>query len=866
MDGPTTFGEWLRQRREALQLTRPELAQRATCSVPTLRKLEIGERRPSRELAESLAKALGLSPQDGLTFIRVARGELTLDRLPPLAHPASQASATPPAVYELPIPLTPLIGREAELPALARLLADPACRLLTVTGPGGIGKTRIAMEAAGARAAAQAACFVALAPLSSPEFIAPAIADGLRLRFSGPTDPAAQLVRYLRDRSVLLVLDNFEHLLDGANLVSDILQAAPRVKLLITSRERLDLHGEWVFELHGLPVPAVDAAIDLAQSPGEAQSSAVALFMDSARRARTGFALQATEWPLVARICRLLAGVPLAIELAAAWVRVLGCAEIAAEIERTLAGDRNLEFLATSRRDVPERHRSMRAVIDHSWKLLSAGEQQVLAQLAVFRGGFTREAAERVAGAPLAQLLALVDKSLVQRAATARYDLHELVRQYAAAKLAADAPQAQATHERHGRFYLGMLEANESRLKSHQQKEAVSELTGEMDNIRAAWEWAIASRQRLSLYRVSATLAYLFELRNWFKEGEAAFAAAAALRGNPPESEANGLHQVAFHALRAHGAFFQLRLGRYAEAYSTLTASAALLRTSVEPTAALDALWYLGIACWSLGRFPEANESLHECLRLAQQHEKPWYEAAAGEFLGGLSLERGEPDLARGFFREALAILRRLGDPGLMAHALGNYGWSLRLSGDYREADKRLSESLALARQIDYRFAIGFALDGLGQVAYAEGRHAEAQVLLSDSASLLDEMGDTYSLSQTLIHRGLNALAAGDGSGAHRDFQAALRLAYAGGFLRAALTALTGLAALDTGHSTSFGRLETVVYVLQHPACPPETKQLAARLRAALESGLSPAAIGAAERRAGSVEFADLVREALAGT
>jgi predicted ATPase/transcriptional regulator with XRE-family HTH domain len=865
MDGPTSFGEWLRQRREALHLSRPELARRASCSVAALRKIEFGERRPSRELAELLAKALNLPPEACATFIRVARGELGLERLRPNAAADAQLSAASPSARGLPVALTPLIGREAELTALARLLADPTCRLLTIAGPGGIGKTRLAVEAAGAHAAVQPAYFVALAPLSSPEFIAPAIADVLSLKFSGPADPTAQLVRYLRDKSLLLVLDNFEHVLNGANLAAAILQGAPGVKLLVTSRERLDLHGEWVFELHGLPLPAAQAGADWVQSPAESTSSAVALFVQSARRARTGFEPQAEEWLAVARICRLVAGVPLAIELAATWVRVLACAEIAAEIERSVASDPNLEFLATSRRDVPERHRSMRAVIDHSWKLLSAGEQRALAQLAVFRGGFTREAAEHVAGTSLAQLLALVDKSLVQRAATARYDLHELVRQYAAARLATEAPHEQAARERHSLYYLGWLQDRDARLKSHDQREAVADLTGEMDNLRAGWDWAAANRQFMPLYRASAALMYLLEVCNWFKEGEATFGkTAAALQAGLAESEADTLHPVILNAMLAHAGFFRLRLGRCEEAYRTLAPCAAFLRANAEPATAIYSLWYLGINCWILGNFAEAQESLQDCLHLARAEGMRWHEAAAGEFLGGLAVERGERDQARRYLSEAFAVLRRLGDPSLLAHALGNLGMALRVSGDTREAEKRLRESLELAREIDYRFAMGFALDGLGEVAYAEGRYDEAHAFFAESAGLLREMGDTYSLSRTLNHQGLNALALGDPAGARSHFNAALRLAYAGQFLPSVLAALAGLAALDTGPDAGPSALELVLIVLQHPASSQETKDRAAQLRAELEARLPQAAIKAAQQRARSSELAEVVRSVLA--
>jgi predicted ATPase/DNA-binding XRE family transcriptional regulator len=867
MDGPATVGEWLRQRREALRLTRPELAQRASCSVPTLRKLEIDERRPSRELAESLAKALDLSPQDGLTFIRVARGELNLERLPALAPTAAQAGTTPPAAHELPIPLTPLIGREAELAALARLLADSTCRLLTIAGPGGIGKTRLAIQAARAHAAAQDAYFVALAPLSSPEFMAAAVADVLGFRFSGPADPATQLVRYLRDKSLLLVMDNFEHLLEGVELAAAILQRAPSVRLLVTSRERLSLHGEWVFELHGLPVPPAQAAIDPVEPPGETVASAVALFVHAARRTQADFEPRAEDWPIIARICRLTAGVPLAIELAASWVRVLSCAEIAAELERTLTSGANLDFLATSLRNVPGRHRSMRAVIDHSWKLLSSDEQRVLAELSVFRGGFTREAAAQVAGASLAQLLALVDKSLVQRAGTARYDLHDLVREYAAAKLAADSSQEAGACKRHSLFYLGWLERSEHQLKSQRQKAVVAELTGEMDNIRAAWAWAVANGQSNEVYTASPTLLYLFEVRNWFKEGQAAFARAAealrARRGGPA-SDPN--HPIVLHAMLAHWGYFQFRLGRCEDAYATLASSAAYLRNHSDSVATVYCLWYLGIDCWVLGRFSEAHESLHESLRLAQAQGLPWYAAWVSEFLGRLLLDRGEHDQAQRYLNEALATMRPFGDPSFTAHALSFLGHALRLLRRYREAESALRESLELARESDYRFAVGLALDGLGQVAYDEGRHSEAQVFLAESATIFRDMGDPdhHRLARVLNVHGLNALALGDRAGARHDFLAALKMAYEGGVLPPVLSALTGLAALDMGQDANQDALALVLFVHQHPASPHETKDRAARLRVELESRLPQAAIEAAQQCAPSMKLPEVVRQALA--
>ena len=431
IDSEVLFGLWLRRRRKALDLTQNALAQQVGCSLATIQKIESDARRPSRQIAELLARALEIPQADRETFLKVARRQRRVDRLPPPALSAAPlpGQTRPARRSNLPAAPTPLVGRESELAALTQLLDNPQCRLLTLVGPGGIGKTRLAIEAAAARREVfvDGVVLASLAAVNSPTFMLPALASALGFSFYGSTNPRNQLLNHLSEKQMLLVLDNLEQLLEGVELVADILRRAPGLKLLATSRERLNLLGEWVVEVQGLAVPPAG------QAKGVEECSAVALFVQSARRAKAGFALRAGDEPAVAHICRLVEGMPLAIELAASWVRMLSCQEIAREIEH------NLDFLVASTRDLPERHRSLWAVFDHSWKLLSGEEQRELSQLSVFRGGFTRQAAEAVAGASLAALSSLVTKSLVRRASAlddlTYYDLHELVRQYAHVQL-----------------------------------------------------------------------------------------------------------------------------------------------------------------------------------------------------------------------------------------------------------------------------------------------------------------------------------------------------------------------------------------------------------------------------------------------
>lgn len=750
-----TFGEWLRQQRQARRLTRQELAGRVGCSVAMLRKIEGDERRPSVQIAGLLANAFDLPAADRSVFIRVARGELGTSRLPRGAGPADQPDASQDPLLpadNLPVYPTPLIGRRRELVDLSLLIHDPHCRLLTLVGPGGTGKTRLAVElASGLRDDfAEGACFVGLASAGSMRLVVPMMAGALGFAFQSAEsgEPRAQLFNHLQDKHMLLLLDNVEQLLQepGIELLAELLDAAPGVKLLVTSREPLNLQAEWVFQVAGLPVPADPHG---EQRP---EGTSAELFLQRARRAWASFAATTDDYPAIVRICQLAEGMPLAIELAAGWVRTLTCGEIAAELEKSL------DFLSVSARDLPARHRSMRAVFDHSWTLLTPPEQRALARLSVFRGGFAREAAEQVAGASLQMLSSLGAKSLARRSGEGRYDLHELIRQYAALHLQADPAEEADARQQHYAFYLDLAEASDLHLKTSAQLQWLRRLEEEHDNLRAALAWSFNALGEPpgdfgeAALRLGGALRLFWRMGSYYREGCAYLKKSLGMypgeaNGTAPASPAASPNtdRPAYWSARARAlqglALLENALGHHTVAHELAEESAAIFRRLDDRQGLGESLLIIGLALHWQGDADLGHTRTEQALELFRQLGDRWSVARALFHLGTYLADFAGDDSGIRMLEESEAILDEIGDRFILASLLVTRGIKAFTRGDYAEAGAYFSRALALAQELRDPWGMADALTNSGCVLRTQGSYDAARSQFLEAQRVYEQWG-----------------------------------------------------------------------------------------------------------------------------
>ena len=811
------------------------------CSVSAILKIEADERRPSRQVAELLAQQLQIPADQTALFLKVARQEKSVDSLGEIS--ASTQHSPHPISHVFPSP-GPLVGRDFELSELARLIQQPECRLLTLTGPGGVGKTHLATHLAISLEASESelqVVFVSLAAVTGREQSVTAIADALGIVLYSASDRARQLISYLHDKAFLLIVDNFEHLITDkgcVDLIGDILHETHQVKMIVTSRQPLQLQAEWVFEVQGLPISK-----NRSSEAAEIGTSAVSLFIQRANQASVGFDPTNQERAAIVRICQLVEGLPLAIELAAAWVRTLSCEEIVKEIENSL------DFLANSVWDLPERHRSMRATIEHSWKLLTLKEQRVLRCLSIFRGGFSRQAAQAVADASLADLLSLVSKSLIRRTGMGRYDLHELIRQYALYWLQQDSGEYEQIQASHSRYFASLLHDRGPALKGADRPSVVSELIADLPNLRQAWQWASAHQRAWDLNQSADTLFWLYESRSNCREGVPLYRQAVQGLQIGQEQVATSedwVHQLALGQALTYEGFFLFRQGQQPQGRDVLRSALTILekipiKDSRDVQMALsNTIVFLGNVILEMGDFEGGNRMLQEGLRRKQQLEDSWGSAFCLRKIAVAAYYRGDYAMSYEALQQSLEISEMIGNTWSIASSLSQLGLVAYTLGNYEQADQFLSDALALSQTCEDRGSIAAALDGLGMVKTAQGQYGEAQSLLEQSSALCKEIGEQGNLAQTLNHLGVALLRAGDKDGARRQFLDALSVANNMQLIPVLMDALMGVAEIQAFEGSLESALEILILISENPSSSRATKIRAEKLQSEIKSQLLP--------------------------
>jgi diguanylate cyclase (GGDEF)-like protein len=649
----------------------------------------------------------------------------------------------------LPTPGAHFLGREQEIHQSKELLNK--FRLVTIRGTGGVGKTRLGIQVASEIVEwfPQGVYFIPLASLSSKEFLITAIANALKFTFFSEEPPLQQLINYLSEKSLLLVLDNFEHIIDAADYISEILENAPRVKVLATSRGNLNLKGEAVIVLKGMNFPRGVEGENLEYF------SSIRLFMLYARQANPLFSPAKEENRAIARICELVEGLPLGIELAAAWTSALTCQEISHEIELSM------DFLESKKRDTPGRHRSLRAVFDHSWYLLSESERDAFGMLSVFQGGFTKEAATSVTGVTLVELTTYVEKSLLKKDPQGRYDIHEVLKQYAAEKLSATPSKKQHAQLLHKNYYIGFLTGLEKQIDGPSPKGALEAIDSEIDNIRCAWVLAIDLRDLQAISNSLVVLDNYYYMRGLLFEGLATFEMASdlILEDNAADITIGSHTMLPVRVLNRLGIYYS-RLSLYHQAQETFQHSLRLLDpwTDSDDLPVLEEWGILYQAIGSLNdrmaNFEEAREYSQKSLEIFTRMKNSCGIAESLNELGVIYYQQGDYQSAYQNNQEALKILKELGETWRMARVLinlGNISWEL---DEVARARNQYHESLAICREIGDKVGMAALLNNLGDMARDLREYPEAISLLQDSINICDDLGDLHGKAIALNNLG----------------------------------------------------------------------------------------------------------------
>jgi predicted ATPase/transcriptional regulator with XRE-family HTH domain len=779
----SSFPQWIKQRRRALDLTQEDLAECVGCATSTMQKIELGERRPSKQMAQRLAECLRMPPEEREDFIDFARGDREVHRTPlhSVAHSATGASPQAPAPTNLPTPLTRLIGREAAVDAACGYLLSNDVRLLTFTGVPGMGKTRLSLEVA-ARLLPdfnEGVYFVELASIGEPELAASTIAATLGCKDLVGGSHLDWLKQFIGDRKILLVLDNFEQILDAAPLVVDLLRACAALKVLVASREALHIMGEQQFPLQPLDVPDLTHLPDPEHDMTLLSYPAVELFVQRAGAVDPGFALTEANYRVIAAICARLEGLPLAIELAAARIKMLTPEDLFSRL------DRRLTLLTGGSKHLPARLQTLRGAIDWSYRLLSPSEQGLFACLGVFVGGATLQAIEAVCGAQgdpsdvLEGVGSLVDKNLLRREASrSRFTMLEMVREYALEKLSKSG-KAEATRRAHANYFLELAEVVTLKTLGSDEAMGLDQLEEEHDNLRAALQWCVSKEAGTegvkTGLRLVVVLGRFWYVRGYLSEGRERIASALeSASGNDRETKglrAWALVQVSdlaflqadYAAVRtaleeALGLFLEIddkeglaytlknladtsrEEGDYDAATLLFEQSLSIFRELRHTHGTMIVLILMSQAEMRQGFHTQATAHLEEALGIAHEEQNPGDIPFALSGLGEVLILRGEYEKAMPLLEESLALRRALGHQWSTAASLGSLGWAVLRQGDMERASEIIMESFMMRKALGDRGGVAWCLEKFAGIEVETGDPLRAARLLGAARALRDSL------------------------------------------------------------------------------------------------------------------------------
>lgn len=726
---------------------------------------------------------------------------------------------------------TPFIGRVQELNDIQTQLDNDACQLLSIVGPGGMGKTRLALQLVDRiqHRYPDGTAFVPLQPIQSAQFFIPAIAETLQIALSGSESPIEQVGGRLADKNMLIVLDNFEHILEAAEQLVNLIPLAPQVTYLVTSREPLHLQEEWRYPLGGLPFPTqAESNVPLEQY------YAVALFCERATRVFPQFE-PTQEIEAVRHICQLVDGMPLALELAAVWRQSLTCQDIANEIQH------NLDFLHTRLRNVPARHRSIQAIFEQTWEQLDPAGQNVFKRLSIFQGGFQRDAAIKLAKANPVVLANLVDQSLLQLDQNNRYQLHALLRQYAAEKLAQDREEQAQLEAKHAAYYINFLLVRRKDSAANREQQVMTDVRREIDNVRLAWSWAIEQADPALLHAGGDTLGHYYQLAGNYTEGSQQFTQAIDALESLPPSEA--VDQALLSTVLFLG-WYHLRLGNPAGTEQCMTYCLDIYRRLGIPLRTdyvSDPTAFLAIVNLIKGNYETAWELINRSLTQAQHDNHALNEMFASHFLSQINLGQGQIETARSLALRAYTLAKQVNNEWFRTFILNNLGQIATLMGDLATARTHYQDSYDICQTFDDPQGMAQAAIHLGDIALETADIADAQRQYTYGYELFTRVNDKGGLATTHQGLALAAMTEQDVATAQSHFLQALTLGIAVNFRTFLLTLLSHIAELFWQAGQRERAVSLVDFMVNHEATDHSAKQAGQEQLTRFKLAMSPA-------------------------